>query len=197
MHRQTVVRLEIIPSPPVPAGWLDGLENNQSGGKSMTLGHSLNLSATLLLLLGLAVFAGPASAQQSSEVEAVKAVNQAFYRALSDQSMKAMKSVWANKPYVVNIGPRSKKLIVGYENAVVNYWPRTFERFSEIDVKLTSIAHIQVNSKLASIVGTERAVLQPKGGGEPRRFDLFVTNLFEKVGDQWQMISHHAQRIPS
>ncbi len=156
--------------------------------------HSLRLAATLLI--GLVVLAGPASAQQSSEIKAIKAGNQAFYDALSGRDMKAMEAVWANKPYVVNIGPRSKEIALGYEDAVANYWPRTFDRMSEIDVKLTSIAHIHVDGKLASVVGTESAVVQPKAGGEPGKFDLFVTNLFEKDGDQWLMISHHAQMIP-
>jgi len=154
--------------------------------------HSLRLAA--ILLIGLVVLAGPANAQ-SSETEAIKAANQAFYDALSGRDMKAMEAAWANKPYVVIIGPRSKEIGLGYEDAVANYWPRTFDQFSEIDAKLTSIAHIHVDGKFASVVGTESAVLQPKAGGEPRKLDLFVTNLFEKDGDRWLMISHHAQMI--
>ena len=160
----------------------------------MKRNHSLWFAASLLI--GLVFLAGPAGAQQSSEIEAIEAANQAFYDALSGRDIEAMEAVWANKPYVVNVGPRSKEIALGYEDAVANYWPRTFDQMSEIDVKLTSIAHIHVDGKLASVVGTESAVLQPKAGGEPRKFDLFVTNLFEKDGDQWLMISHHAQMIP-
>ena len=159
----------------------------------MIQNHSLWFAATLLI--GLVFLAGPASAQQSSEIEAIKAANQAFYDALSGRDAKAMEGVWAKKPYVVNIGPRSKEIALGYEDAVADYWPRTFDRVSEIDVKLTSIAHIHVDGNFASVVGTESAALQPKAGGEPRKFDLFVTNLFEKDGDHWLMISHHAQMI--
>ena len=52
------------------------------------------------------------------------------------------------------------------------------------------------DGKLAWIIGTESATLQPKSGGEPLKFDTFVTNIFEKEGDRWLMISHHAQMIP-
>ena len=149
-----------------------------------------------ILLLGLTFFAGSASAQQSSEIDAIKAANQAFYDALSGQDSKAMEEVWAKKPYVVNIGPRNTEITVGYDDAVANYWPRTFDQFSEMDVTLTSIAHIHVDQNFASLVGTESAVLQPKDDGEPKKFSLFVTNLFEKDDDRWLMISHHAQRIP-
>ncbi|MFB9264900.1 hypothetical protein ACFFWD_17315 [Bradyrhizobium erythrophlei] len=44
--------------------------------------------------------------------------------------------------------------------------------------------------------GTESASLQPRAGGEPLKFDTFVTNIFEKDQDRWLMISHHAQAIP-
>ena len=162
-------------------------------GAQMTRNHSLWLAATFLV--GLVFLAGPASAQQS-EMEAIEAANQAFYDALSSRDSDAMAAVWAKKPYVVNIGPRSTEILVGYEDAVANYWPGTFDRFSEIDVKLTSTAHIHVDGNFASVIGTESAVLRPNDGGEARKFDLFVTNLFEKDGDHWLMISHHAQMIP-
>lgn len=155
---------------------------------------SLWIAATSLI--GLVFLAGSVGAQQSSEIDAIKAANQAFYDALSGRDPDAMATVWAKKPYVVNIGPRSTEILVGYEDAVANYWPRTFDLWSEVEVKMTSIAHIHVDVKLASVVGTESAVLHPKEGGEPREFDLFVTNLFEKDGAHWLMISHHAQMIP-
>jgi len=160
----------------------------------MKRNHSLWFAASLLI--GLVFLAGSAGAQQSSEIEAIKAANQAFYDALSGRDPDAMAAVWAKKPYVVNIGPRSTEILVGYEDAVANYWPRTFDRWSEVEVKMASIAHIHVDANLASVVGTESAVIHPKDGGEPRKFDLFVTNLFEKNGDHWLMISHHAQMIP-
>lgn len=160
----------------------------------MTRNYSLWFATTLLV--GLIFLAGPAGAQQTSEVEAIKTANQAFYTALSDRDFDAMAAVWAKKPYVVNIGPRSTEVLIGYGDAVANYWPSTFERWSEGEVKMASIAHIYVDTKLASVVGMESAVLYPKEGGEPRKFDLFVTNLFERDGDRWLMISHHAQMIP-
>ncbi len=138
------------------------------------------LAVAATILTGHILLAGIANAQKPSDIEAIKAAHQSFYAALSGRDVNAMAAVWANKPYVVNIGPGSKEVALGYEDAVTNYWPLIFDQFSEIDVKSTSIANIHVDGSVATVVGAESAVLQPKAGGEPRKFDLFVTNLFEK-----------------
>jgi ketosteroid isomerase-like protein len=148
-------------------------------------------SAAVSILL-----AGIADAQQPADLDAIKAANQAFYTALSARDLKAMEAIWANRPYVVNIGPRSKAAAVGYAEAVTTYWSRAFDFFTQMAVSSTSVTQIQTDGKIAWIVGIENAVLQTKSGGDPLKFDAFVTNIFEKEGDRWLMISHHAQIIP-
>jgi ketosteroid isomerase-like protein len=150
------------------------------------------LAAFLLMVVGNA----PSNAQSSSEVDAIKAANQSFYQALSARDLKAMEAVWANKPYVINIGPRSKTIAVGYENAVSKYWAGAFDFFSQMSASATSITQVQTDGKIAWVVGTEHAELQPRSGGEPLKIDNFVTNVFEMDGNRWLMISHHAQVIP-
>lgn len=144
---------------------------------------------------GLAMFVGHTKAQQPSEIEAIKAAHLAFYAALSAKDAKAMEAVWAKKPYVVTIGPASKTVAVGYADAVANYWPATFERFSELSSSVTSIAQIQTDGKLAWVVGTEGVVGKRKNG-EPLKYSALFTDIFEKDGDRWFMVSHQAQRIP-
>ncbi|MGY2046699.1 nuclear transport factor 2 family protein [Methylobacterium sp. JK268] len=133
---------------------------------------------------------------QSADVEAIKTANQAFYAALSARDLKAMEAVWANKPYVVNIGPRSKTVLVGYDAAVSKYWAKSFDFFSQMDGSMASIAQIYSDGKIGYVIGMESAKLQPRSGGDPLIFDTFVTNIFEKDGAAWQMISHHSQMIP-
>ncbi len=143
---------------------------------------------------GLISFVGSASAQQASDIEAVRAANLAFYVALSARDVKKMEAVWANKPYVVNMGPRIKTFAVGYEDAVAKYWPAAFEFFSELNVSMTTVAQVQINGKVAWVVGNESATGVNKVG--PVKFQTFATNIFEKDGDRWLMVSHHAQAIP-
>ena len=132
----------------------------------------------------------------ASEIDDVKAADQAFHVALSTMDAKAMAGLWANKPNVTNIGPNSTAVLVGYADAVTN-WISTVvpSRFSELKSEMTSIASIEVNGNVAWVVGTEHATGKTKAG-EPLAFDALVTNLYEKQDGKWLMVSHHAQRPP-
>jgi ketosteroid isomerase-like protein len=145
---------------------------------------------------GLALISGLALAQQPADIDAIKSANTAFYAALSARDVKAMEGLWANKPYVVNIGPVSKTITIGYEDAVTRYFANNFNNvFSEVSASMTSIAQIQTDGKLAWVVGTENARLKTKAG-EVREFVTFTTNIYEKDGDRWLMVSHQAAMQP-
>jgi ketosteroid isomerase-like protein len=150
-----------------------------------------------LLLLGVCglIVAGRPAVADDADLAAIKAANQAFYSALSARDLKAMQAVWADRAYVTNIGPRSKVALVGYDEAVTKYWSTVFETFSRMSVAMTAVIGMQSDGRLAWVVGQEAASLQLKGG-DLLQFDNFVTNLFEKIGGRWLMISHHAQMIP-
>ncbi|MGE0700069.1 MAG: nuclear transport factor 2 family protein [Hyphomicrobiaceae bacterium] len=134
--------------------------------------------------------AAPAVAE-TADLDAVKAANSAFYAALSKRDAAAMTALWANKPYVVNIGPRSKSIESGYADAVTKYWANAFNNvFLELKASMTSMAQVQSDGKLAWVVGTEHAEGKTKDG--PFAFDTFATNVFEKDGDRWLLVSHQA-----
>lgn len=152
------------------------------------------LVALAATALGLSAFAGAARAQSASDIEAVKAANAAFYTALSARDVKKMEAVWSRKPYVVNMGPRIRTFAVGYEDAVAKWWPAAFEHFLELNVTMTTVAQVQTDGKVAWVHGNESATGATKAG--PVKFQTFVTNIFEKEGDRWLMVSHHAQPIP-
>ena len=87
-----------------------------------------------------------------------------------------MGGLWANKPYVVNIGPRSKTIDVGYANAVTKWMTEVSEVFTELKASMTSTGQIQTDGKLAWVIGTEHAEGKNKAGA-PFAFDTFVTNI--------------------
>ena len=146
--------------------------------------------------LALALMAGGAAADQASDVEAVKTADSAFYAALSAMDAKTMAALWADKPYVTNIGPSSKSVAVGSADAVTHWMAVVVPgRYSEVKTQMATIASVQVEGNVAWVVGEEK--LNGKNtAGEPVSFALLVTDIFEKDGGRWLMISHHAQIPP-
>ncbi len=68
----------------------------------------------MLSVLAVAFVCGEAVAQQSSDVEKVKAASQAFYAALDARDPSAMAKVYAHTPYVVHIDPTAKEIALGW-----------------------------------------------------------------------------------
>jgi len=143
-------------------------------------------------VFALAASATPIAAQQSDN-EAISAADRTFYAALSSRDLRGMEAVWARKPYVSVVGPRSRTRTLGYE-AVVKYWADAFASFSKMSAQPAN-TQIQTDGKLAWVVGNEVAELQPESGA-PLKFETFVTHVFEKDGDRWLLVSHHAQMVP-
>ena len=65
----------------------------------------------------LIVFAGTgALADLSADLEGVKAASKAFYEAVVVvDDGTAMEKIWAHKPYVTYLGPKSTSIIVGWD----------------------------------------------------------------------------------
>ncbi len=149
-------------------------------------------------ILALAILsvlpASGAVSQQLPDVDAVRRASKAFYSALpvlDDGS--AMQQVWANTPYVTYVGPQSKSIIVGWE-AQKKYWNEFNKLFSQRSVSLVD-EHVQVNGNLAWEIGVETGQAQMKDG-TTRKVDWIVTNVYEKLGGQWLIVSHHVQPRP-
>jgi ketosteroid isomerase-like protein len=146
-------------------------------------------------LVTLIWFLGACTVQaQQADIDAIKAADNAFYTALNGRDLSAMKTIWADAPGVVNIGPKSKVRDVGYD-ATIKYWERAFNFFSKFDVSKSEV-RIRSDGTTAWVVGIENAILQPSAGGDPLEFETFVTHVFEKQGGRWLLVLHHAQMIP-
>jgi ketosteroid isomerase-like protein len=76
-----------------------------------------------------------AVAQQQPDIEAVKAANQGFYAALSARDVSAMQKVWSSDNEIQNIGPRSKTIVVGWDN-IKKGFQTTFDLFPELKVSM-------------------------------------------------------------
>ena len=158
----------------------------------MGIGNSLS---RLLIATGILISLGVVDlqAEPKSDIEAISAANLAFDHALSSRDINAMEKVWATEPYVIAIHPASKAIIIGWEG-VRKSWESTFDRFGEIAVSMKD-PHIHVGQSMAWIIGVE-AIDGKLVNGESVSFSAFTTNVYEKHGGSWLMVSHITSRVP-
>jgi ketosteroid isomerase-like protein len=152
------------------------------------------LTTSAIGALSLALLSDNALAQKTADMDGVKAASKAFYEALAVlDNGEAMEKVWAHTPYVTYVGPRAKTIIVGWD-AQKKYWVDTNKLFSERKVALSD-QHIHINGNLAWEMGQESGTPKMKDGTEAKA-DYIVTNVYEKIGGRWRMVSHHVQPKP-
>ena len=153
--------------------------------------RTLSAIAALGAALGAALCAGGVLAQQSS-VEAVKAVNSSFHAALGSLDFKKLESIWANESYVTLVNPRDKGISVGWD-AVKSNWEGSFKDYAELKLTQLDGPHIHVNGDVAWSTGLVRADIKLKDGGAVSS-NVFETDVYEKQGSQWKLVSHSALR---
>ena len=155
------------------------------------------LSVTLAVGLAVGMLRDQSlHAQQTAEMEKVKAANQAFYEALSARDIKRMEQIWSHEPHVRAIPPASKEVLSGWE-AVRKSWEEGFARqqFEQYSASMKD-AQVRVDQNVAWIVGAEQ-VQGRREGGEAVTSMVLGTNVFEKQGGNWLMVHHHGSRPPT
>jgi ketosteroid isomerase-like protein len=155
----------------------------------------MNRRALFALITMLGVLpATTGVAQQTADIEGVKAASEAFYTALPVlDDGAAMEKVWANRPYVTYVGPRNTSIIVGWD-AQKAYWEAFNKNFAWRKVSLVE-PQVHANGNLAWEIGVESGQAQMKDGAT-RKVDWIVTNVYEKIDGRWLMVSHHVQPKP-
>ncbi len=156
-------------------------------------GISLHKIAATVLLLGVVVRADGSTAQESPELDAVKAANQAFYTALSTRDIVAMQKAWSSAPDVQYIAPFRKGITVGWEGIKTGLVDSFARRLPSFKVVLQDTRY-KIDGNVAWVSGTEHASLENKAGQIIDSTNL-ATNIFEKGADGWRMVYHHASLI--
>ena len=148
--------------------------------------------AVLSLLLTAELPVGSALSQDASDVERVKAASQVFIAAIAARDIRAMDKVWAHESHATFIGPLSTTVVVGWDG-VRRAWEMRFGQFDRVTISLAE-SHVRTNGNVAWAVGVEKVELLRKDG-KTLSFDAFVTNVFEKKGGPWLLVSHQATPI--
>ena len=150
-----------------------------------------NHATTLFLIFAGCL--GP-SVARADDLADVTAANNAFYAALSARDVDMLAKVYAHDPYIANVAPGSGALEIGWPG--VEKWAKSLSADFKDLVVAPSEVHAHVNGNTAWLVNTEHAKGTLVKTGAAFEATLVSTNIYEKQGNVWLMVSHQAQGIP-
>jgi ketosteroid isomerase-like protein len=151
--------------------------------------QSIRALTVYLTLVGLTSIV----AAQPSELDQVKAVNQAYYAALSARDLVAMEQVWSRGPHDVNIAPPIRPAAhIGWETIKKNY-AGFWGTLDELTVSMTEPG-IEIHGAVAWVYGIEQSKRRAKNGDTSTGRN-FGTSIFVKEGTRWLMVFHQAALI--
>lgn len=117
--------------------------------------------------------------------------NENFYQAFNRADLNLMKSVWAEKDSVACIHP-GWEVLRGFE-VIIESWEKIFVGSENLEIKLSDIKVIG-DGGMVWVSCQENLFAMSMSGVQVSK--VHATNLFEKVGDQWKMVLHHASSVP-
>ncbi len=158
---------------------------------------TLAMTTVSLLFVGVALTAGGGIgyAEQRSDSDNVNAAVNAFHAALSNLDIGKMQNVWAQEPYVVLINPRDNAPAIGWDAVKKDWQDRVFGFWAELKLSPKQAPHIDIDQGTAWTTGVVGVEGKNKGG-LALSFTIIETQVYEKRGDRWLMVSHHASRAP-
>jgi ketosteroid isomerase-like protein len=124
------------------------------------------------------------------DAEAVRDANRRFYQAFESLTLDEMEPVWAHSPEVACVHPGWPRL-VGW-HTVRESWEAIFRGTREMRFTLTDV-RIEVRGHLAWVVCTENILSETRGNLAVTA--ILATNIFERRGNAWLLVHHHASHI--
>ena len=129
-----------------------------------------------------------------SDVDDVKAAVATYHAALSSLNIAKIETLWAHDDSVTQLEPTSKAIIHGWK-AVKKGLEDFFGGFSEVKMSQADGPHVRVKGDAAWATGRTHAVAKTKAG-EAMTLDVFDTQIFEKRGGAWLVVSNIALPVP-
>lgn len=144
------------------------------------------------LLPLLLVISGTAFARADDKAD-VLAANAQVEQAFSKLDVKAIEATWAQDGSVSVIHPSSKAPILGWEAVQKTYADHPV-RYKDFSVAMNN-PQVTTNGNVAWVIGIEK-VYAHRANGDVLDISALTTNIFEKRGDKWLLVHHHASRMP-
>lgn len=156
---------------------------------------STTLIARALLFSVVVLLAGNGKSYgQQSDIDAVKAAIAAYHAAIGPLAMSKMDPLWAHDANVMLLNPRDKSVSVGWD-AVNKNWEAAGNFWSELNITQTNGPYVQVKGDVAWSTGIVNAVGKSKAGAAISG-PTAETDVFEKRGGKWLLVSHTASSRP-
>ena len=126
----------------------------------------------------------------SSDKEAVLAVNQAFYDAFSQRNLGDISLLWWQGSTSVCVHPGGR-LLMGWDTIRAS-WESIFRNTNSLEIDL-EIIKTEVDHSLAYVIVLE-TVLQSSQGRNLKAQSI-ATNIFQKMAQKWYIVQHHGSPI--
>jgi ketosteroid isomerase-like protein len=147
-----------------------------------------------MAVLGLSFAVSSFARSEISDLDQVKAANQAYYAALSARDLAAMERVWAKTPRDVNVAPPIKPVAHTGWGAIKANYETYWGTLDELTVSMDE-PQVAVQGSVAWVYGIEQARRRTKTG-EVSASANFGTSIFIKEGARWLVVFHQAALIP-
>jgi ketosteroid isomerase-like protein len=121
---------------------------------------------------------------------AVQEANERFYRAFESLDLSEMEQVWAHGDHVACVHPGWSRLH-GWEE-VRRSWAAIFQSTTEMRFTITNV-RVEVRGDLGWVHCTENILSETRGSLSITA--ILATNVFEKDGERWCLVHHHASHI--
>jgi len=125
-------------------------------------------------------------AKDNSVIEA----NRRFYAAFESLEIEQMEQVWLSDAKIICIHPGWRKLS-GW-GAVMQSWSRIFDSAFEMKFEVCEI-EVFAGADFAIVITEEN--LTQRGYDGTAKSQVLATNVFERVGQKWLMVSHHGSPV--
>lgn len=135
----------------------------------------------------------PVLANEQSDAAGVKAAAAAFYSALSHRDMAAMEEICSVEAPTILINPRDKSASVGWPAAKTN-WNSAFAFWTDLKITPRDMS-VRVLGDVASVASVALVEGRTRDG-KPATFMALNTQVFERNGGKWVLVSHHSSRAP-
>ncbi len=134
-----------------------------------------------------------ARAQQSADIEAVKAVHEAFHEAMSNEDIELMSQIWIHDNSARLIPPNSVEILVGWEAAKTAY-QGTFANVEMVSLSMKDV-EVFAGPEFAWIVDVHELQMRPTEDGPLVSATVLSTSVYRKVDDSWLLTHIHASPI--